>query len=823
MIGRATDTVNRRRVARAAVPQTIKRSANSSDSNSNSNGNTNRNKSKVETSTAQTQLQTEEISRPQTEAERHSYERVIQRGLGLQQPHSVLFFAEAYHGWYHTTGANVAGEVLEQTIGHQTNGNSSSAAAADEVFDVRSVYWLALCYWHLGETSTAYAVLRPMSIEADYVIERSEGAVAGDLAAARSRRALACGLWLLAVACTRLEKWQEAEDHLVTLAPVVRVIQPPDEAGSTGADMRQLQQQRNEGSLYTVPTLADVSDLLGLVCVRTNRVAQSEAHSAEALRRNPLLWSACRRLGDLGGAQTLADTLVLEEKAVAVPRQQQDEPAALPQSKPTVQKLKAPVQQQQQQQEKPSSQQLKASTQSGRRMPTRLASKAPVGGEKRTRRGAAVQTPAASRSAAGRQASRSVQRDPAAERGLTAVQQLVAAAGSAWALAASHKADQALAAFARLPPAQQNAAWGLGLLGRTCFEAGRYAEAQQAFAAAAAAAGYRVRDMDAYSTLLWHMRDEQGLAQLATGLVAAGRTWSPEAWVAAANSFSLDGDHRAAQRSLARAVQLHRTAAPRDASGAATGLATAHALLGHESAALDEAARAQQAFRMALRIDARHYSAWYGLGLAYLRQGKPDLAEYHFSRAVALNAQNPLLLQSAGAVHELRGDYTRALHVYERVGGMLTAQRTHPAASLVAFKRARVLVVLERFGDAAAVLEPLLRRCPREFNVPFLLGQTYARLRRYREAAACLTRALDIAPEHAQSVREAFDALYQQSADEAAEDDVGADVANNTSPSSRYFESPSVRTGARHSGLSSDWRALGSADDRVDRALDVDL
>ncbi|PIA16916.1 TPR-like protein [Coemansia reversa NRRL 1564] len=370
---------------------------------------------------------------------------------------------------------------------------------------------------------------------------------------------------------------------------------------------------------------------------------------------------------------------------------------------------------------------------------------------------------------------------------------------------------------------QKNSAWGLGLLGRTCFEAGRYTEAQQAFAASSAAAGYRVRDMDAYSTLLWHMRDEQGLAQLAAGLVAAGRTWSPEAWVAAANSFSLDGDHRAAQRSLTRAVQLHRGAVPRDASGAATGLATAHALLGHESAALDEAARAQQAFRTALRIDERHYSAWYGLGLGYLRQGKPDLAEYHFARAVALNSQNPLLLQSAGAVHELRGDYARALHVYERVGGMLTAPRAHPATSLVAFKRARVLVVLERFGEAAAVLEPLLQLCPREFNVPFLLGQTYTRLRRYREAAACLARALDIAPEHAQSVREAFDALYQQSAEEAVDDGGNMDPADDTPPSSHYFDSPSVHAGAQHSGLSSDWRALGSADDRVERALDFDL
>ncbi|KAJ2814509.1 anaphase-promoting complex subunit cdc27, partial [Coemansia furcata] len=407
----------------------------------------------------------------------------------------------------------------------------------------------------------------------------------------------------------------------------------------------------------------------------------------------------------------------------------------------------------------------------------------------------------------------------------------------------AYRAGQGLESFAGVGAAeQQNSAWGLCVLGRLCFEAGRYPEAARAFAAAHELAPYRVRDMDAYSTLLWHMRREEDLAQLAHALVRAGRSWSPEAWVAVANCFSLDGDHASAQRSLGRSIQLYAAGGvPRSDSGGVAGLAYAHTLVGHESvAAGDDAERAQQAFRTAMRIDARHYNAWYGLGMVYLRQARLDLAEYHLKRALALNTQNPLLLQSAGALLEARGDYAGALAVYERVLAVYARAPSstssvaneddaapHHALSFVLFKRARVLVVLERFADAAAVLRALLRRCPREFNVPFLLGQTYTRLRRFREAAACLTRALDIAPENAPSVREAFDALYHDEEQEQAE---GADLLpldredsplrGTSSSSSSVVESPDQLLAG---GWGGDWRALSSADDRVARALDFDV
>ncbi|KAJ1907673.1 anaphase-promoting complex subunit cdc27 [Coemansia sp. IMI 209127] len=464
----------------------------------------------------------------------------------------------------------------------------------------------------------------------------------------------------------------------------------------------------------------------------------------------------------------------------------------------------------------------------------------------------------------------------------------------------SFHAPEALVAFSRLPIEQQNSAWGLCMLGRICFEAGRYPEAAQAFSVGHRLAPFRVRDMDTYSTLLWHMKREESLAQLAHTMVSVGRTWSPEAWIAVANCFSLDGDHVSALKSLARSIQLYNSTkggiavVPRSDSGGVSGLAYAHTLVGHENVASGEFDRAQQAFRTALRIDPRHYNSWYGMGMSYLRLGKLDLAEYHFRRSLALNSQNPLLLQSAGALYENRGDFGRALSVYERVEkllqegysidaataklnglagrnlrdvgafvtdeGVVLELQQHHAMNFVLFKRARVLVILERFKEAAAILEKLLQRCPREFNVPFLLGQTYTKLRRYREAAACLSRALDIAPENIQSVREAFDALYMQGSDDresrtqdtadgsslvhssnppmsdAQNQDGGLEtpaarlgsdghmLSSGSSMESPYFESPSMYAGRRgQMDWRNDWNSLSSADDRVDRALDFDV
>ncbi|KAJ2740273.1 anaphase-promoting complex subunit cdc27, partial [Coemansia sp. BCRC 34301] len=699
----------------------------------------------------------EPLARPETELTRQYYEALIARGISLLQAHSVLSIAEGYHAWYHSNAVDIAGNILHQTLGRRlsaTQRSSGEACAGDGMYDIRSVYWLALCYWHIGEVGTVYALLGPTTLEAEDIVERcdnSETEPSTDSSAPgmvtespklRSMKALGCSLWLLAMSCTRLDKWQEAEDHLEALSDTLRLIYSPDEPGtSNGADIKLA--VRCDSSVYALPTLSDVADLLGLVCMRTNRAAQSEAHCLDALRRNPLQWSSCRRLCELGHTKQLSQALALDLDRVAPDRVPLRSLAdAMPESTPVpasrlASRIQGPSTAQQQKPSlapKSSVPQLRKPGRSGdehatTRASTRLRTIAKPGaaapataslavgatGRARAMLGQKSSTPAEYRQKEARPQPAPVTKTPAQSRidvllasekkrarngsavrsaslgrlreptmgasasgslvdrtALKHLHRLIERNARAHAHMHSYRATQALLSFAALPTEQQNSASGLCMLGRICFEAGRYPEAAQAFAAAQRLAPYRMRDMDIYSTLLWHMKREETLAQLAHSMVAVGRNWSPEAWIAVANCFSLDGDHASALRSLGRSIQLFKaahgaiTVVPRSDSGGVGGLAYAHTLVGHENVASDDLDRAQQAFRTAIRIDARHYNAWYGMGTVYLRLGKLDLAEYHFKRALALNTQNPLLLQSAGALFEARADYLRALEVYER-------------------------------------------------------------------------------------------------------------------------------------------------------------
>ena len=67
----------------------------------------------------------------------------------------------------------------------------------------------------------------------------------------------------------------------------------------------------------------------------------------------------------------------------------------------------------------------------------------------------------------------------------------------------------------------------------------------------------------------------------------------------AGNCFSLQKEHDIAIRYFQRAVQVDPL------------FAYAYTLLGHEYVLVDELDKALAAFRNALRLDVRHYNAWY--------------------------------------------------------------------------------------------------------------------------------------------------------------------------------------------------------------------
>ena len=66
--------------------------------------------------------------------------------------------------------------------------------------------------------------------------------------------------------------------------------------------------------------------------------------------------------------------------------------------------------------------------------------------------------------------------------------------------------------------------------------------------------------------------------------------------------------------------------------------AYAYTLLGHEYVLVEELEKALACFRTSVRLDRRHYNAWYGIGLTYYKQERFQLAEiyYRFNELINL-------------------------------------------------------------------------------------------------------------------------------------------------------------------------------------------
>jgi anaphase-promoting complex subunit 3 len=108
----------------------------------------------------------------------------------------------------------------------------------------------------------------------------------------------------------------------------------------------------------------------------------------------------------------------------------------------------------------------------------------------------------------------------------------------------------------------------------------------------------RIENMDMYSTVLWHLKDDASLCSLAQEMEGIDRQ-SPIAWVVMGNAFSLQQEQENALKCFQRAIQLDPS------------YAYAHNLCGHEYFANDAFDRALESFRLAIRHDSMMYSSWY--------------------------------------------------------------------------------------------------------------------------------------------------------------------------------------------------------------------
>ncbi|KAM5539076.1 hypothetical protein V8D89_007299 [Ganoderma adspersum] len=288
-----------------------------------------------------------------------------------------------------------------------------------------------------------------------------------------------------------------------------------------------------------------------------------------------------------------------------------------------------------------------------------------------------------------------------------------------------------------LPAPHKRSASVMAMLGKAHYELGQYPEAERAFEAARNLEPYRLWDMEVYSTLLWHLRRNVRLSFLAQELLSTDPK-APQAWIAVGNCFSLQKEKTQALTCFRRAAQLDPTCA------------YAYTLSGHES--IDEdLSKAINFFQSALRADARHYNAWYGLGTCYMRMSKLRLADYHFKKASQIHPQNAVLLGCVGVVRERYGEYDKALELFNK------AIEFSPENALVRYHRAKILIATKKYTAAVQDLEALRDTSPDESNVLFQLAKAYRLLGDEVKFAQLLAEVRDLAPKSAAKIRKLVD------------------------------------------------------------------
>lgn len=306
-----------------------------------------------------------------------------------------------------------------------------------------------------------------------------------------------------------------------------------------------------------------------------------------------------------------------------------------------------------------------------------------------------------------------------------------------------YECEDALRVFNQLASDQRDTPWVLSKIGRLHFELVNYLESEKVFMRLREIDKYRTQDMEFFSTTLWHLRKEVKLSFLAHELMDIDRT-SPEAWCVLGNSFSLQRETDQALKCFKRAIQLDPNSA------------YAHTLRAHEHVSNDAYEAAQDSFRLAIRVDNRHYNAWYGLGMVFMRLGNIDMAEYHFERARKINPSNVVLMCCVGMVLEKKGRMAEALEKYKR------ACEIQPNSALSRYKKARALISLKLYNAALTEFDHLKTLAPDEASVHFLLGQLYKILQKRQLAVKHYTIALNLDPKGSHLIRDALEGLSSE-------------------------------------------------------------
>ncbi|CAN8065049.1 unnamed protein product [Agarophyton chilense] len=306
-----------------------------------------------------------------------------------------------------------------------------------------------------------------------------------------------------------------------------------------------------------------------------------------------------------------------------------------------------------------------------------------------------------------------------------------------------------------LPAKHRNSGFVLSLRGKAFLERGDYVAAELEFKKALVVDPMRTDGVvEYYSTVLWHLKKEKALAQLA---ISAQRIYpiSSSAWCAAGNCYSIQQDPDAALKFFERAISTSKT--PN---------AYAYTLCGHEYVVKEDFDSALASYREALNIDERHYNAMYGIGQVLQKQEKFGMAQNHFRNAVLVNPLNSTLhyhlgvSMAAGAnmVAEKASYKTTQHALISALAELETAANLDPRNPVPRFERAKILIAMNRLPDARKQLEDLRESLPKEAEVHYQLSLVCQHLGDRDEALQALHTALDIEPKE-RKYKKALDSL----------------------------------------------------------------
>ncbi|KAL0654874.1 hypothetical protein Bca4012_075458 [Brassica carinata] len=300
--------------------------------------------------------------------------------------------------------------------------------------------------------------------------------------------------------------------------------------------------------------------------------------------------------------------------------------------------------------------------------------------------------------------------------GISEILSLLRTLGEGCRLSYMYKCQEALDTYMNLPHKHYNTGWVLSQrafdgmqVGKAYFELIDYLEAEKAFRQARQASPYSLEGMDIYSTVLYshgslHLKEDMKLSYLAQELISTDRL-APQSWYFIVESTV--------------SLSLYRFS---------------------RYATLEDFENGMKSYQNALRVDTRHYNAWYGLGMIYLRQEKLEFSEHHFRMAFLINPSSSVIMSYLGtALHALKRS-EEALEIMEQA---ILADRKNP---LPMYQKANILVCLERLDEALEVLEELKEYAPSESSVYALMGRIYKRRNMHDKAMLHFGLALDMKP-----------------------------------------------------------------------------